>query len=76
MTMGGTILYGEDHRPVDAPLFEIRLRGVIIHIGFDCTGRGGCRPIPPGLAALRELLMAIDADRLASEDCSAAFPGG
>jgi len=70
------VLYGQDGRPFDAPLFRITRAGRTFDVGLPCMGSGGCTPIPPGVAALRTLLVALESARLAAEDCATIFPGG
>jgi hypothetical protein len=67
------ILYGRDLRPVDAPLFQITYAGDTIQIGSPCAAEGGCTPIPPGVEALRDLLIMLEGERLDEEDCASMF---
>lgn len=69
------VLYGRDQRPVDGALFQITQGGETVSIGSPCTGGGpgGCVDIPPGVAALRELLTTLEGERLAEEDCASTF---
>jgi hypothetical protein len=63
------IFYGCDTRPVDGTAFEVKriADGRSFLIGSPCFG------IPPGLAALRELLLKLDKQQLAHPLCQAAI---
>lgn len=69
------VLYGRDQRPVDGALFQITQGGATVSVGAPCAGGGpgGCVDIPPGVAALRELLTTLQGERLAEEDCVTTF---
>lgn len=68
------VLYGADQRPLDAPLFTATRGGDTVQIGTPCTGGGsGCRSIPPGVTALRDLLATLEEERLAEENCASMF---
>ena len=76
MAMGGDVVYGRDTRPVDGSILQIQFMGYDIFVGSDCGSTTPCTAIPPGVAALRDVLIAVEADRIASEDCRSTFPDG
>jgi hypothetical protein len=67
-------LFGRDLRPVDGTVLELKRhdgRGLLI--GADCPATfSSCRAIPPGVARLRDLLLALDKQQLATPECAAA----
>lgn len=64
-------MLGLDTRPVDAPVLEITRDARSIQVGAPCSeGSTGCRKIPPGVAALVDLLRALQDERLAEGDCA------
>ena len=72
------IFYGDDTRPVDGTAFEVKRTsdGRSFLIGSPCwppvVGRQ-CTDIPPGLAALLELLLKLDQQQLGHPLCQAAI---
>ncbi|MEM9188092.1 MAG: hypothetical protein AAGF12_02860 [Myxococcota bacterium] len=69
------VLYGQDGRPFDAPLFELTETGRRpVQVGLDCRGIGSCTPIPAGVEALRDLLIRLEQQQLTIPDCSTTFP--
>jgi hypothetical protein len=69
------VLYGRDGRAFDAPLFVVTQGASAVSIGLPCmAGGGACTPIPPGVAALRDLLTTLEGERLAEGDCATTFP--
>lgn len=70
------VLYGRDTRPVDGTVFRIERGGKVIELGQDCGGGGsaGCRSIPAGLAALRQLLQSLAQQQVALDGCEALRP--
>jgi hypothetical protein len=72
------IFYGRDTRPVDGTAFEVkRSDGRSFLIGSPCStppvAEQQCTEIPPGLTALRELLLKLDQQQLGHPLCQAAF---
>ena len=66
-------LFGYDQRPVDGQVFEfISAKGGSFLVGSDCGTMTGCRAIPRGIKQLRDRLLALDAQQLASAECKAA----
>jgi hypothetical protein len=63
------IFYGCDTRPVDGTAFEVKRSsdGRSFLIGSPCIA------IPPGLTALRKLLLELDQQQLAHPQCRAAI---
>jgi hypothetical protein len=66
------VLYGLDTRPLDGQVFQIQVEAALIEVGNACQS-AQCTPIPDGVGALRDLLVAIDEQELA-EPCSTDFP--
>jgi hypothetical protein len=72
------IFYGHDTRPVDGTAFEVKRTsdGRSFLIGSPCwppvVGRP-CTDLPPGLAALLELLLKLDQQQLGHPLCRAAI---
>ena len=68
------IFYGLDTRPVDGTAFEVKRisDGHSFLIGSACSERQ-CTEIPPGLAALRELLLKLDQQQLEHPFCRMAI---
>ena len=50
------VLYGGDPRPVDGTVLRVTIGGAVIDIGTPCAGGGACKAIPPGVAALGQVL--------------------
>lgn len=70
-----TALYGHDSRPVDGQVFFVeRPGGPRLEIGDECGARPSCRPIPAGVARLRQVLLALRDQELARPDCAALRP--
>jgi hypothetical protein len=68
------ILYGRDLRPVDGTVFRITVGGSkTIDVGTPCSTLQGCAAIPRGVAALVELLRALDEQELGRAPCSTIF---
>jgi hypothetical protein len=74
------IFYGRDTRPVDGTAFEVKRTsdGHSILIGSPCSTRPVvvgqlCTEVPPGLKALRDLLLKLDQQQLAHPSCRAAI---
>jgi hypothetical protein len=67
------VLYGRDLRPVDGTVFRISLGGKTIDVGSPCSAARDCRAIPAGVAALVEVLRALDKQELAKPACSSVF---
>ncbi len=75
-----SLTYGRDTRPVDGSIFQFRRtadeRDVLM--GGPCSDppvlppgeRPACVDVPPGLAALRALLIKLDQQQLASAQCA------
>lgn len=64
-------LYGRDLRPVDGTVFEFKRtdgRGFLVGASCDPTS-SACRPIPPGVQRLRDHLLMLDRQQLASPAC-------
>ncbi len=62
--------YGLDSRPADGQAFVVRGsdgRGFVL--GQPCPDYPGCVPIPPGIAALAEMLDALSFQELARPEC-------
>jgi len=72
------VTYGRDTRPLDGQVFEIvEDGGAAVAVGSACRpGGSSCTPIPAGVAALRDLLMQLETERLMEPDCTTVFPGG
>lgn len=64
------VLYGRDTRPVDGQVFVIEVGGVEIQVGAACAGSVGCASIPPGVAALRDVLSDLAAEQRAAPACA------
>ena len=73
------IFYGRDTRPVDGTAFEVKRTsdGRSFLIGSPCSTRPvveqQCTEIPPGLMALRDLLLKLDQQQLGHPLCRATF---
>jgi hypothetical protein len=73
------IFYGRDTRPVDGTAFEVKRTtdGRSFLIGGPCSAprvvEQQCIEIPPGLAALRELLLKLDQQQLDHPFCRMAI---
>lgn len=67
------VLYGNDPRPVDGALLDIRVEGHLIEVG-SCSSNG-CPEIPAGVKRLADDLVALDARELAIGQCGQAFHG-
>lgn len=73
------VFYGRDARPVDGTAFEVKRTsdGRSFLIGRPCSTppvvEQRCLEIPPGLAALRELLVKLDQQQLGEPQCRAAI---
>jgi hypothetical protein len=73
------IFYGRDTRPVDGTAFEVKRisDGRSFLIGSPCSTppvvEPQCTEIPPGLTALRDLLLKLDQQQLAQPNCRAAI---
>lgn len=72
---GEPVLYGSDSRPVDGTVFRMQLGKAVIDVGGDCSGGVGvCKDIPPGIGALRTLLLALAEQQMKLPDCDAVAP--
>lgn len=73
------IFYGRDTRPVDGTAFEVKRTsdGRSFLIGSPCSTlpvvEYQCTEIPPGLTALRDLLLKLDQQQLGHPQCRAAI---
>ncbi len=68
------VLYGNDTRPVDGAVLQIRVGDKLIEVGADCPdGGAGCVPIPAGVNALATLLRDLDTQELARGNCAGVF---
>ena len=73
------IFYGRDTRPVDGTAFEVKRTsdGRSFLIGSPCSTppvvEQQCTEIPPGLTALRDLLLKLDQQQLGYPLCQAAI---
>jgi hypothetical protein len=68
-------VYGRDTRPADGTVFELaRADGRGLLVGSECPSPAlsSCRPIPAGVKRLRDLLVALDAQQLATDACRQA----
>src|SRR5262249_53187259 len=61
----GIPIYGFDTRPVDGSLHRITVGAKSIDVGNDCNASSQCTPVPPGVRALTDLLVALDTQELA-----------
>lgn len=68
------VLYGGDPRPVDGTVFRVVIAGAVVDVGSPCAGGAGCKPIPPGIAALAKMLSLLDMQELGKPPCSTTFP--
>jgi hypothetical protein len=68
------VVYGVDYRPTDGSVFRVQVGNAIVDIGSPCTADAGCRPIPQGIAALRDQLVQLDAQELRGPSCAQVFP--
>jgi hypothetical protein len=73
------LLYGRDSRPVDGTVFEFKRAGDSrsFLVGSACAGGqpidgAACLEIPTGVAELRDLLLKLDQQQLATAECVAA----
>jgi hypothetical protein len=67
------VLYGRDERALDGPLLVITYAGDAVSVGYPCEGAADCTEIPPGIAALDDLLGALASERLEEEPCASMF---
>ena len=68
------ILYGVDPRAYDGTLLRVVIAGAVIQIGAACPAAGGaCKAVPPGVAALGQLLELLDTEELGKPPCSTTF---
>lgn len=72
----GHVVYGDDGRPLDRPVFDFRYRAGRVDVGTDCPRSPGppCTPIPAGVDALKVLLMNLATQELAREGCLERSP--
>jgi len=68
------VLYGTDPRPVDGTVLRVVIASAVVDVGGPCGGGGACKPIPPGVAALAQVLSLLDKQELAKPPCSTTFP--
>lgn len=73
LALAGDTVFGLDSRPVDGSVFLFRRAGDGhgFLVGGDCAGSTGCRPVPPGIAALVTVLRSLDTQELALPGCEA-----
>lgn len=57
------VLYGKDPRAYDGSVFQLKVGGKTIEVGEACDTTPGCKPIPAGIAAMRDLLVDLDAKK-------------
>lgn len=68
-------VYGSDPRGCDGSVLSITAAGKTIDVGGDCSqaGRCGdpktCTPVTPGLRALADALVELDAEELTNGEC-------
>jgi hypothetical protein len=68
-------VFGVDSRPVDGMVFRIQVGSDYVDVGSACPPpSSSCRPIPPIVERLRQLLTSIDTAELAKADCAGKFP--
>lgn len=68
------VLFGVDHRPSDASVFEITRAGKSILIGDPCPKDSmHCRVVPPGVSRLKELLQRLAAQEAEAPSCKSAI---
>jgi hypothetical protein len=75
-------VYGYDSTPCDGSVLDIHIGNGLLKVGEECPSSGSagcglsgvCRPIPAGVSRLAALLVAIDAQELATPECKAVFP--
>jgi hypothetical protein len=67
------VLYGSDPRPVDGQVMRIEIGAAIIEVGGACSAPN-CKPIPPGVTSLAEMLKAITKQQLSRAPCNMTFP--
>ena len=68
------MLYGYDRRPVDAPIFEIKVDTATLWVGEPCDGQPGCVAIPTGVSMLVDLLKQIDEAEAQPDNCPRYIP--
>ena len=68
------MLYGSDPRAFDGTVLRVVIGGAVVEIETPCAGAGACKPIPPGLTALAEVLSLLDKQELSKPPCSTTFP--
>ena len=72
---GSEPFYGYDERPVDGWAIRLIVGNASIVVGSDCEDVPGCTPIPKGLAAMRDRLVAIGYAVYQSTACTEAAGG-
>jgi hypothetical protein len=74
----GHVVYGEDGRPLDRPIFDFRYRSGSVGVGTPCplSLAAPCQPIPAGIDALKASLEKLAAQELARAACLEPFPIG
>jgi hypothetical protein len=65
--------FGVDNRPVDAPIFELRVGYQTVLVGEPCSGQAGCIVTPASVQALVDLLQQLDEQQLALPPCQGMF---
>lgn len=74
LAMSGTLVYGIDPRAYDGSIVIVSNTKGTIGIGADCDPAAGnqfcTRVVPPGVAALRLLLVRLDNQSLKSTECA------
>jgi hypothetical protein len=68
----GSVIYGEDTRPVDGQVMLIEA-GSKIEIGLPCRSTT-CNPIPQGVQALADVLTVLKKQELGRAACKMTFP--
>lgn len=78
---GTTQLYGSDPRGCDGAVLDVTVGSRTVEVGGDCANANSCGPatapcvpVPPGLAALADLLSRLQTQELATPTCKAIFP--
>jgi hypothetical protein len=72
--LNGTMLFGVDTTPTDAPIYQFRVGYNTVQVGAPCSGQADCKPTPAGVQALVDLLKALDMQQLALAPCPTAIP--
>ena len=70
----GTIIYGEDTRPVDGQVFRITQVRSTVEVGRTPCTLASCKPVPPGVQTLVNTLQQLTKEQLSREPCRSNFP--